>query len=323
MPAHSEESPEPLRFLSLEITGTCNLACGHCYATSGPKAGQGAMTEQGWRDVISQAAGLGVERVQFIGGEPVLNSWLPGLIRHALALDLAVSVFTNLTRVSSELWELYRSPRVKVRTSWYSADPAVHARITGNSHSWAATRGSIAVAVALGVRLQVGVVTVEDGQDTAAAVEHLKGLGVTDIRVRPLQVLGRAASDGQDPHDASQLCGRCGAGKAAVLPDGQVTPCELARWLEAGNVRDAPLAAILGGSGWQAALTQVAEGRQRDCQPNGDADNCQPDDETIDPSAALVPAEGGARPPGGGSRGGAPAEHGASVMPVPVPVASR
>ena len=73
-----------LRFVWLEITGSCQLACVHCYAESGPTGTHGTMTGGDWRRVIDQAAALGVRLVQFIGGEPTMHPELPRLVDHAL-----------------------------------------------------------------------------------------------------------------------------------------------------------------------------------------------------------------------------------------------
>ncbi len=43
------------------------------------------MTPEDWERVIDQAAALGVETVQYIGGEPTLDPDLPRLVRYALA----------------------------------------------------------------------------------------------------------------------------------------------------------------------------------------------------------------------------------------------
>ena len=45
-----------LRFLWLEITGKCQLACEHCYAESGPKGTNGVMTVEDWQRVIDEAS---------------------------------------------------------------------------------------------------------------------------------------------------------------------------------------------------------------------------------------------------------------------------
>ena len=79
----------PVSFLELEITGRCQLACTHCYAESGPGGSHGSMTVADWERVITEARDLGVEAVQFIGGEPTLYPGLGRLIRYALQQRVA------------------------------------------------------------------------------------------------------------------------------------------------------------------------------------------------------------------------------------------
>ncbi|MFE5847914.1 radical SAM protein [Streptomyces niveus] len=62
-------APLRLRFLALEITGRCQLTCSsHCYAEAGPTRGHGSMTLADWLKIIDEAAALGTETVQLIGG---------------------------------------------------------------------------------------------------------------------------------------------------------------------------------------------------------------------------------------------------------------
>ena len=94
--------------LWLEVTGRCNLRCVHCYSASGPEGDHGTMSGADWRRTIEEAAALGAERVQFIGGEPTLHPDLASLVRHALSCGLGVEVYSNLARpLPSELWELF------------------------------------------------------------------------------------------------------------------------------------------------------------------------------------------------------------------------
>jgi MoaA/NifB/PqqE/SkfB family radical SAM enzyme len=54
-------TPMPsLDFLWLEITGRCQLACEHCYASSGPSGTHGTMATADWKRTIDQAVDLGV-----------------------------------------------------------------------------------------------------------------------------------------------------------------------------------------------------------------------------------------------------------------------
>ena len=100
-------------FVWLEITGRCQLSCNHCYADSGLSGTHGTMTADDWRRTIDQAAALGVEMVQFIGGEPTLYPALPELIAHALAAGVQVEVYSNLVHVTPRMWETFGQPGVR------------------------------------------------------------------------------------------------------------------------------------------------------------------------------------------------------------------
>jgi MoaA/NifB/PqqE/SkfB family radical SAM enzyme len=187
------------------------LKCIHCYAESGPYGRRGTMTTEDWERVIDQAAALGIETVQFIGGEPTLDPRLPRLVRHALRASLNVYVYSNLVHVTTELWELFSRPGVSLGTSWYFADPGKHAKVTGSRASYARTRASIAEAIRRGIPVRAVIADIVEDQGTKQAAAELPGLGVTDIRVRPAQGIGRAAH-GDSGNDLSELCGHRGLG---------------------------------------------------------------------------------------------------------------
>lgn len=261
-------------FLEMEITQFCQLKCAHCYSESGPHGGRGTMTTGDWENLIDQAAALGIETVQFIGGEPALDPGLPRLMRYALGAGLNVDVYTNLVHVTAELWELFSQPGVSIGFSWYSADPVKHAEVTGSRASYARTTANIREAVRRGIRLRAGIVEVVQDQGIEAAMAQLRALGVTNMHADRSRGVGRAAH-GADPA-VSELCGRCGRGRAAIGMDGQLTPCVLGRFLVAGNVKETPLGEILNSERWRAILAVVPP---RDacvtCQP-ADSDDCDP-----------------------------------------------
>jgi len=229
------------------------------------------MTTEDWVRVIDQAATLGVKMVQFIGGEPTLGPRLPRLVRYALGKGLKVYVYSNLVHITPPLWELFSQPGMSLGTSWYSANPEIHAGITGSQASYARTRASIAEAVRRGIPVRAAIVETVENQGIEQAAAELRHLGVTDIRIRHAQGVGRAAH-GSSGQEVSELCGNCGIDRAAVLPDGQLTPCVVGRWLACGNVRDTPLTEILSGAAWQHAMTLVPR-RDEDCSP---ASDCPP-----------------------------------------------
>ncbi len=91
---------------------------------------------------------------------------------------------------------------------------------------------------------------------------------------RPCPGVGRAAR-GREPA-ISELCGRCGRGRAAIGMDGQLTPCVLGRFLVAGNVKEAPLGDILDGERWRQIVASVPPlDACVTCTP-ADSDDCNP-----------------------------------------------
>ena len=274
----------PLRMIWIELTFECQLACVHCYAGSGPGRGHGTMTAGAWEDVMRQAAALGTRQVVVIGGEPTLHPDLGRLVRAALALGLAVEVYSNLVRVTPGMWELFSAPGVSLATSWYTTDRAQHAAITGGRDTWRQTRANIAEAVRRGIPLRAGVIGgIVVGQQPQAAQRELQALGVDGIDRDDLRHLGRGTIT-----DPSQACGHCGRGIAAILPDGSVTPCPLTRWLRAGNVRDAPLGTIVGAplAAVTSALPLPRGACNPECSPNAP---CTPQ---CNPNASCTPSCG-------------------------------
>jgi MoaA/NifB/PqqE/SkfB family radical SAM enzyme len=236
------------------------------------------MTREDWLSVLDQAAASGVRKVQLIGGEPTMHPDAPELADHALSLGLKVEIYSNLVHVSATWWELFQRDGVEVATSYYSGRAEEHDAMTGR-RSHARTRANIAKAVQLGVSLRVGIIG--DEQRLAGAQRDLEALGVIRIGVDHVRPFGRGGQH-QTP-DAANLCGRCGTGKAAIDPTGQVSPCVFSGWMGVGNVQDAPLATILSGTAMAEANTTIRRAtRAGKCRPDDDTP-CVPEQLTDDP----------------------------------------
>lgn len=276
MTAVLEPSPAEVgvSFLWLEITGKCQLECKHCYADSSSAGDHGTMTVDDWKRVIDQAAGAGVAAVQFIGGEPTMHPDLADLVLHALSRSLRVEVFTNLVHVSDELWEVFSRPGVSLATSYYSDDPGQHQEITGRP-THARTKANIAKALARGIQLRTGVIDMGGQQRADAARDELVHLGVPKVGYDRLREIGRGVRGVGE--SAAQLCGQCGDGVAAVMPDGSVRPCTMSRWMATGNVRKQGLADTLAAMpGAREALIVQGMPPQGNCTPCNPQGNCYP-----------------------------------------------
>jgi hypothetical protein len=109
-----------------------------------------------------------------------------------------------------------------------------------------------------------------DRQDTATARDELLALGVTDIHTDRARGVGRAA---RGTPDISELCGRCGRGRAAISRHGDLSPCVIGRFLVAGNVKDEPVGDILCGVRWREIVGSIPA--QGVCTPS-DSNDCDP-----------------------------------------------
>ncbi len=261
---------DALDFVSLEITGRCQLGCVHCYAESGPRGSHGTMTGRHWRRLLDEAAELRVDRVQLIGGEPTLHPDFPGLVQHAVARGLEVEVYSNLARpFSQRSWELFELPGVRLATSYYSDDPREHDAITCRPGSHARTLASIHEALRRGVPLRVGVIAISPDQRARAAVVRMLALGIAQVDYDELRQLGRGIRD-RAPRQVDQLCGGCGDRRLAVSPGGEVWPCPMSRWIRLGSVTETTLADIYAASAetrrrLQAELREFDEDKDGGC----------------------------------------------------------
>ncbi|MFF4735884.1 radical SAM protein [Streptomyces sp. NPDC001262] len=281
-----------LRSIELELTGACQLQCSHCFASSSPQGTHGTMTRQDWLTLISEAAVLGVPQIQLLGGEPTAYPHWVELTKYALSLGLKVEIYSNLYAVQSHWWDVLGHKGASLATSYYSDDPTEHDQITKRPGSHQRTRGNIRKSVQRGIPVRVGIVEVHPRQRIEQARQELAELGVVHIRVDRQRAIGRAAG-GATP-DPSELCGRCGTGRVAVLPDGSVAPCVMSRFMACGNVKEQPLAEVLVGPQWRAAIARIPARAGNpcdpDCNPASDGSDCSPAEQTAcDPAYADIP----------------------------------
>lgn len=246
-------TPQPypgIEFLWLEITGKCNLYCVHCYADSGPRATAGRMTTIRWLSLIDEASEMGVKSVQFIGGEPLLHPDIATLVRAARRADLSVEVYSNLTNVHNDIWDLFLTEGVSIATSFYSSNASSHEAITQRPGSYSRTVRNMERAVALNIPIRVGLIDVikadPDGHDLEESVRFLADIGIHQIDVDRTRLIGRAIPLGEEPPDpVEELCGGCGDGRLAIDSLGDAYPCVFARWLPVGNVLEGSLESLL------------------------------------------------------------------------------
>lgn len=271
--AHALEAPplplEPTALLGrrrwgqlfVELLARCNERCLHCYAGSDPHRPE-ALERETVLAALRDAAALGFEVVQLTGGEPLLCPFVAEAAAFAREAGVPlVEVYTNGVLLDERRYAALRASEVAFAFSLYAGDPARHDEVTRLPGSHARTLAAIRRALAGGSPVRVGVVAVRPDMepDALAAGELAVSLGVAPAQVR-LQVahaVGRGEHGGRPApqptwwarpategapladEDAQELAGdhaRVRGGRAAILPDGAVTPCIFSRTLVLGRV---------------------------------------------------------------------------------------
>ncbi|NEI17704.1 radical SAM protein, partial [Rhizobium leguminosarum] len=265
---------QTLDMVWLELTSFCNLECIHCYANSGPTGKHAALSEEKYREIISEAADLHCQRLQFIGGEPTAFKALPSLISHARMSGIrSIEVFTNATLLSEKIVNCFSDNNVHVFVSFYSFDPTVHDAITKHSGSFQRTVAGISRLLELNIPTTVCVIEMDLNRGHFDATKSfLNRIGVRHVHFDAIRKFGRGISD-EIPSERNasaceadvafgELCGQCGNGKLAVLPDGTVSPCVMARSRVVGSALDTPLNALLLGPQMQEFRTELKKVRE-------------------------------------------------------------
>jgi radical SAM protein with 4Fe4S-binding SPASM domain len=112
-----------------ELTGRCNLDCGHCYLDLAHPPRE--MTTEQACHVVDQLASAGTLFLTLTGGEIFLRKDALAIALHARRRGLAVRLFTNATRITRELaTEIARIKPVAVEVSLYGSHGAAHEAVT-------------------------------------------------------------------------------------------------------------------------------------------------------------------------------------------------
>ena len=200
--AIAEPAPQSI---SLNVSSSCNLTCGYCYAARG-NFGGAQPTPMGWATarmaidrLIAQADRDAPVTIGFLGGEPFVNRQL---IHRAVAyatsegmrhqLDIRFSVTTNGTLLEPADIALLRDHPFAVTISLDgAADVQDRQRPRpGGGKSWQAAVDCVAPLLAVPGRAKIAAraTVTRDNLDIAKKLEALAAFGFPEVGFAPLRV---------------------------------------------------------------------------------------------------------------------------------------
>jgi MoaA/NifB/PqqE/SkfB family radical SAM enzyme len=267
--AHGADAEPPrvefgdLHRVWFQVTGTlCNLACRHCFNTSGPRdPWLRPLAAETVRRAITEAEALGVREFYFTGGEPFLHPELLELVAATLVVA-PTTILTNGTLIDDDVATRLAalaagSPySLEVRVSVDAPTAAENDRIRG--------RGAFAKALAAVRRLDdrglAPIVTATEIAATApggSLYERLRaclvaaGVRRPRIKILPVLPVGRCGDRG----DERRLTGAALEGfdltslqctETRVVADGGIYACPILAGLETARLATGGLADALG-----------------------------------------------------------------------------
>jgi MoaA/NifB/PqqE/SkfB family radical SAM enzyme len=300
-PATVEISKAKLDFLWLEITAKCNLECIHCYADSSPILPlHEKVTFEEWCQALSEAAELGCQKVQFIGGEPTLYPRLIELIEHAKANKyLLIEVYTNGTNLTPALMQCVVDNKVHLAFSLYADDSSIHDEITNRPGSFDKTIDSIKWATQSKVPVRVGIIEMSLNNGLAERTKAmLHELGVDNVGIDRVRGIGRGTrlqytESEKDDFQYLQLCGQCSQGKLCVTASGAIFPCVFSRFYTVGTIKAGLAKAVtsLEIRKFRERLTNVMESSSLGCSPSPSCNPDHPPDPKCNPDSRCRPED--------------------------------
>jgi hypothetical protein len=162
--------------------------------------------------------------------------------------------------ITEKLLECFVAHDVSVLVSFYSYDQAAHDKITKHNKSFQKTVDGIRRLIFNNIPTTVCVIEMDINKGHFQHTKSfLTNLGVNNVHFDAIRGVGRGVGVSGPSRDInseragkpelafSELCGQCGNGKLAILPDGAVSPCVMARSRTVGSALETSLYELLGG----------------------------------------------------------------------------
>jgi MoaA/NifB/PqqE/SkfB family radical SAM enzyme len=180
--------------LQVHPTRHCNLACAHCYTSSGPKV-RVALALDTLTACIDDAVALGYRQLAVSGGEPLLYPALRELLQHARARGMVTTITTNGVLATADRWSTI-SDLVDVVAVSIDGRRDEHDAIRRSAGAFARTVANLSVLRDSGVTFGLIFTLTQYNVDSLEFVVRLAAEhGAKSVQVHPLTLHGRAARD--------------------------------------------------------------------------------------------------------------------------------
>ena len=206
-----------VRVLQLHVTRRCNLACAHCYSSSGPHAA-GELPLDLAVACVGDAAWLGYTQLAVSGGEPLLYPALDKLLAFARMAGMTTTVTTNGMLLTPERLVAI-APHLDFMAVSIDGSPEGHDALRGQQGAFARTVANLERLRAAEVPFGFIFTLTQHNVDSLESVVRLAAEhGARGVQVHPLTLQGRASERlaGARPDGYEQVAAVCEAQRLAA-----------------------------------------------------------------------------------------------------------
>lgn len=181
--------------MTWEVTRFCNLFCDHCCTLSGPDAVRAQEPPLAALVAAARDLGpLGVTKVQFSGGEPLLRDGFLDVLDAVDTGRVKVHLASNGYRLTDDVvGRLVDAGLHKLSVSIDGGDAALHDSLRRRSGAFVRTVEGVTRALRAGLRVGISV-TVTPGNvfSLESLLSRLVEMGVADVSFHSVVAVGRA-----------------------------------------------------------------------------------------------------------------------------------
>jgi radical SAM protein with 4Fe4S-binding SPASM domain len=181
-----ESNKKQLLTVQLDLSWKCNLDCKYCYLTD-TRLIAPSLSSQEWKDIIKQLQIMGVPKLSFLGGEPLLADNFFELAGYASSLGFKIYTTTNGTLVNGEVARSIREAGFnEIDVSLDGATPDVNDSLRGEG-AFLKTISGIKDLVQAEVEVKTATVLNKANKHEVLELLNLGiNLGVTQMYFNPL-----------------------------------------------------------------------------------------------------------------------------------------
>ncbi len=195
---------DEFRVVQVHVSRRCNLACRHCYSTSGPRL-RDEVPVGLFRDAIADAAAEGYNVAGFSGGEPLMYDGLRELLIHARTLGMVATVTTNGMLLDARHLALLEGAASLVAIS-LDGLPGSHDRMRDHPGAFATMAKRLPALRASGIPFGfIFTLTQHNLDELPWVAQFALDEGARLLQIHPLEGVGRGAAMSGSTPDATEL----------------------------------------------------------------------------------------------------------------------